>query len=323
MRNLKITLTLLTFFFLFPQPDNATMNYWRAHLNQTLLNITSEYDALMYGGKAITQIGQKFQEPSPAASFISPAFSDMFFKSDICFRFNQSTCYLPNSTWYQATRNGLNSMMMRCLEELSLLIQDDNSVINYTNPRFQAWFFIGVTDLYDGIQVLAGRASAPDVLSPLPLPHLTLSHLHTSPTQTAAEIFVTYSIEKYKTVQMVQLVLMIVCIVLAALYLYFILHPYLALQKDEVVKVAGLVSHAPQEVDVNGHAKRIMRRVGNPKPEGNKVQPTAAPDAVAAVGDGQGDEDRSVAGGGGEGGGKQEEDEPIKGFGGLRTNVRM
>ncbi len=157
------------------------MNYWRAHLNQTLMNITSEYDALMYGGKAITQIGQKFQEPSPAASFISPAFTDMFFKSDICFRSNQSTCYAPNSTWYQATRNGLNSMMMRCLEELSLLIQDDNSVISYKNPRYQAWYYIGITDLYDGIQVrvLAGHASAPDVLSPLLLPFLTTIHTST------------------------------------------------------------------------------------------------------------------------------------------------
>ncbi len=265
------------------------MNYWRAHLNQTLLNITSEYNALMYGGKAITQIGQKFQEPSPAASFISPAFSDAFFKSDICFRFNQSTCYLPNSTWYQATRNGLNSMMMRCLEELSLLIQDDNSVVNYTNPRFQAWYYIGITDLYDGIQ-------------------------------TTSEVFVTYSTQKFKTVQTVQLVLMIVCIILATLYIYLILRPYLALQKIEVLKVAGLVSHVSQEVDVNGHAKRMMRKVGNPKPESNKVQPTAA-DAAAADDEGKDDEDPSVAGGS-EGGGQQEEDEPIKGFGNLKTNVK-
>ncbi len=290
------------FFLLPPQPDNATMDFWRARLNVTLLNITSEYNALMHGGKAVTQIGQKFQEPSPAASYLSTAFSDMFYKSDICFRFNQSTCYDANSTWYHSTRNGLNSMMIRCLEELSHLVQDDNSVVNYTNPQFQAWYYIGVTDLYDGLQ-------------------------------TAAEVFINYSNQKYKTVMTAQLVLMVSSVFLAALYLLFILRPYLALQKDEVVKVAGLVSHCPREVDVRGHAKKIMRMVGTPQQQllGNRVQPvTSATDAAAVSSDddgGKGEEDHNAEGGGSGGSGQlqqqqqEEDEEPVKGFGRLKFNV--
>ncbi|GAX73197.1 hypothetical protein CEUSTIGMA_g650.t1 [Chlamydomonas eustigma] len=221
--------------------SDVSKNYWKAELVQSITNMTSEYNALMYGGNSVTQTNQMFQQPSPASTFVSASFSDLFFVDNECFRFNQSSCYTVNSTWYEATHHGLNSMMIRVLDELTLLTQDANPNITYTNPRFVAWYSIGVTDLYDGLQ-------------------------------TSSQIFVNYGMTKYKGVQLMQIVLLIVCIVLAAMYLYWVLRPYLALQSDEVIKVAGLVSHVPHEVDARSHAKKVLRLM-SAAPKKSKVQP--------------------------------------------------
>lgn len=51
-----------------------------------LNNLESEYETLLYGGIATSQASDHFQQAAPAAAFILPAFSDMFFKSTACMR---------------------------------------------------------------------------------------------------------------------------------------------------------------------------------------------------------------------------------------------
>jgi hypothetical protein len=74
-------------------------------------------------------------------------------------------------------------------------------------------------------------------------------------------VHVSFSISQYKQVETLQLVLLILSVLLSAVYLVFVLRPYLALQRDEAVKVAGLISHAPNEIDVTSHVKRVLRQV--------------------------------------------------------------
>eukprot|EP00955_Chlamydomonas_euryale_P107447 365767-Chlamydomonas_euryale.AAC.13 len=66
------------------------------------------------------------------------------------------------------------------------------------------------------------------------------------------------SLRPWLPLQIIALVLLLVCILP---YLFFVLRPYMRLHVAQVKRVAGLLSHAPTEVDVHGHAKRVIRRI--------------------------------------------------------------
>lgn len=112
---------------------------------------------------------------------------------------------------------------------------------------------IGIADLYDGLA-------------------------------SAAQLFVDYSISRYKQVEQLQLILLIILVCIIFLYILFVLRPYLALHHAEVFKVAGFVSHTPQEVDIHSHVRRVLRHGLAPKKK--KIDPgmsTEDPNADAQM----------------------------------------
>lgn len=115
------------------------------------------------------------------------------------------------------------------LERLSIPLKSLNPT---TYGRYNALYYIGDSDLYDGLQ-------------------------------SSAQAYVSFTISAYNAVEMLQLILLILSMLLSAAYLYFVLRPYLALQRDEAVKVAGLISHVPNEIDVTSHVKRVLRHAGS------------------------------------------------------------
>lgn len=52
----------------------------------------------------ITQANSHFQAVVPASAFISQQFSDNFFKSTECFRWDQENCAKPGTTYYEVSR---------------------------------------------------------------------------------------------------------------------------------------------------------------------------------------------------------------------------
>ncbi len=78
-------------------------DYWREQLKDCIANLTSEYDALLYGGISTTQVDDVFQYPAPAAAFMLPSFSHLFFKSTECMRKDKATCYPETSEWHEAS----------------------------------------------------------------------------------------------------------------------------------------------------------------------------------------------------------------------------
>jgi hypothetical protein len=104
----------------------AEKDRWRTEMTVTLNNLTSEYNALLYGGTSITQTGMLFQKPCPAAAFSSKALSAMFFNTKKCFR-TDGNCAPPNSTWYEVTHHGeltpIGSLFSQSHATLSLPLQ--------------------------------------------------------------------------------------------------------------------------------------------------------------------------------------------------------
>lgn len=74
---------------------------WRAVMSTEIGNLQSEYESLMYGGIARTQIGTVFARRVPASTFESTSIAADFFQEGRCFRLDQSKCYTPDSPYYE------------------------------------------------------------------------------------------------------------------------------------------------------------------------------------------------------------------------------
>ena len=95
--------------------------------------------------------------------------------------------------------------------------------------------------------------------------------------QTSSSFLVTYTQGHYKEAELLQLILLVIAVVLVVAYLCFVLRPYLAMQRGEVDRVAGLVSHVPHEVDALQHARRVLH------PKKNATQGSASNKIAASA----------------------------------------
>ncbi|GFR51631.1 hypothetical protein Agub_g13986 [Astrephomene gubernaculifera] len=201
---------------------------WRSVLSYELGNLENEYDTLLYGGTAITQNGSVFTHPVPSSTFESSSFSSNFFKEQRCFRWDQSQCYTEGSPYYEVTHHGLDVMMRRTISEMSLLVQDADADATYNGTRYTTIYMVGVKDLYEGLQ-------------------------------SSAQLFVDFMLSRYTNVKLLHTVLLAATIVLFILYALLILRPYRTAIEREAVRLAGILSHVPAEVDVLAHTRQVLR----------------------------------------------------------------
>ncbi|GLI70439.1 hypothetical protein VaNZ11_015349 [Volvox africanus] len=210
------------------QDDAISRALWRDMLNTEVRLFISEYDALMYGGTAVSQANSVFTHAVPPSTFASASFADAFFRTKRCFRYNQSLCAQPGSPYYEVTHNGLDAMVRRMITEMELLISDDDQDVKYNGSRWTYMYQVGTFDLYEGLQQ-------------------------------AAQLFVDYSISRYNEVTTLHTILLIATILLFAVYVVFVLWPHLAKLKADAARQSALLSHVPVEVDAVGHVKAIIR----------------------------------------------------------------
>mmetsp|Transcript_27632 Transcript_27632/g.60501 ORF Transcript_27632/g.60501 Transcript_27632/m.60501 type:complete len:2143 (+) Transcript_27632:192-6620(+) len=203
---------------------DAAKDLWKAKLASQITDLQSDYDTLMYGGVSITQQDSVYQEAAPASAFESSTFSYNFFKSKECMRWDKSTCFDQSSEYYEVTHNGLDTMFRRVVSELTLMTQDNNTDIMYNSSRYNLMYRVGAADLYQGLQ-------------------------------TSAQLYVDYSINRYAQVKAMFLILLLVLAFSEVAYVLLVLWPYLKEASAEALKVGGLLSHVPPEMDAAGHVR--------------------------------------------------------------------
>lgn len=125
-------------------------------------------------------------------------------------------------------------MMRRVINDMTLLAQEDNSALNIDNDLYNTMYYVGINDLYDGLQ-------------------------------TASDLFVSSSTSIYDTIRILQMVAVLAVFLLSAVYLLLVLRTYLQLQHHEVDQVAGLLSQVPNELDVPSHVKKVLADAANKK----------------------------------------------------------
>lgn len=71
---------------------------------------------------------------SPAAAFANQDFSNIFFLTTGCLRADQSKCYPESSTYYHITHQGLDAMVYRFIDEMTVFanLPDNMAFPNHT-----------------------------------------------------------------------------------------------------------------------------------------------------------------------------------------------
>ncbi|GIM12312.1 hypothetical protein Vretimale_15676, partial [Volvox reticuliferus] len=233
--------------------DKVTKGQWRDLLKEQIQLFEDEYNVLMYGGIAHSQMAGVFQEAVPASTFASVDFARAFFRSKRCFRWDQSLCLPPGHKYYEATHNGLDAMVRRVIQEMKLLSLDEDSDAKYNGTRYDYIHLVGGRDCYEGLQ-------------------------------TAAQLFVDYSIKRYNEVTQLHTILLGTTCGIFTLYTLLLLWPRLARIRGDAARQSALLSHVPPEVDVKGHVKMTFRRwVGRGEKRKSAHSAAASADAMAAA----------------------------------------
>ncbi|GIL50772.1 hypothetical protein Vafri_6912 [Volvox africanus] len=234
------------------QDDMDSKNVWRELLLNELELFAGEYDAVMYGGEPSSMAKSTFRRVVPAGTFASSSFSQAFFRSKGCFRYDQSTCFPPGHEYYEVTHNGLDVMVRRMLSEMNLLALDTDSDAVYNSSRYKFMAAVGANDLYEGLQQ-------------------------------AAQLFVDYSIARYNDVSMLHTVLLVVSVILVLGFFLLVLWPHIRLLLRDATRLGALLSMVPPEMDVRAHVRAVLRRAVGRSLRTTAAATTAATEATAAA----------------------------------------
>eukprot|EP00877_Chromochloris_zofingiensis_P013211 jgi/Chrzof1/8143/UNPLg00190.t1 len=203
---------------------------YRALLMDELKLLRQEYSALLYGGEVITYADVSFDRNAPAGAFANKEFAHLFFKTTRCLRQDQTGCFKPGTQYYEITHTGLDAMVTRFIEEMTLFskLPDD---LAYTNATSYDYIInVGGHDMYDGLE-------------------------------TATTMFVTYTISRFEEVKQLHVILLVSFCGLLVCYGVLLFRPYVARLLSESKAIAGMLSQLPAEVDVEGHVKHVLLNI--------------------------------------------------------------
>ncbi|WIA20263.1 hypothetical protein OEZ85_006098 [Tetradesmus obliquus] len=200
---------------------------YRQALYERALELQSEHNTLLYGGRIMLEANVSFDGTAPASLFQNPEVSDLFFRSRKCLRLDQSKCVPPGDENYDITMGGLDSMLGKFTDMQMMLCLAPDSMINPDHPAYLFASKIVAGDVYDGLA-------------------------------TAADVFVHWPIKRLEQVKQLHIILLAASLACMLLYFIALYRPYLAQLRHDDKAIVGLLSQLPAEVDVEGHVRAVL-----------------------------------------------------------------
>ncbi|WIA17635.1 hypothetical protein OEZ85_014441 [Tetradesmus obliquus] len=135
-------------------PDAASMALRKQQTVQRLRDMQRDYTSFLYGFDALGP----GEEPDDLTTYQAAVFQNadlahVFFRTTDCLRKDQAGCYPVGHPFYDVSRNGLDAMATRFMQETQLLLADDPRDINVSNARLRYIWQLGRNDLFDGMQL--------------------------------------------------------------------------------------------------------------------------------------------------------------------------
>ncbi|KAK9807619.1 hypothetical protein WJX72_004477 [[Myrmecia] bisecta] len=118
------------------------LTYFRERLTNESQALYDSHLALLYGPLDAT-VGAQIH--------LTPQQSSLFFTTGDCIREDQSTCYNTTHPFYQATHQGLDTLMLAYYRKAQMLAKDAPAALTPLNERFLFIWEAGGIDLHDGL----------------------------------------------------------------------------------------------------------------------------------------------------------------------------
>lgn len=191
----------------------------QAEMRGKLHIFSQEYNALLYGGKGIPEVASGFDQATQPVLFFDAATTNYIFYNTECLRVDQSTCLDFSSKYYEVTRTGLHVLVMRFIEEVTLLSNDDLRDVHPNSSRYDYIWRVASYDMFDGFF-------------------------------TASSMFSTYCLKRYSLMHTMHLVLLAASFFVFGLFVLGFLRPRVQEIHSDSRVVVGLLSLLPNEADI-------------------------------------------------------------------------
>ncbi|GLC67719.1 hypothetical protein PLESTF_000598300 [Pleodorina starrii] len=212
--------------------------------------LKAEWEVMLYGANASQATDPHFALARRGVAFELGAATDTLFSAGVeCWTPNKADCYPPSHPYSAVVYRGLNAMMQRFFVEADLLLRDSPSAWSLNSSRLDYLFHEGTGNLHWAMY------------------HLTEVHLDSV-------------VALYTRVEVFHVVVFVLSWLLAGLFLFGMLRPFMGHTQRETERIAEMLSQLPADVDVEGLLNKalISIKVGDQRASGrNRVVPLAAP----------------------------------------------
>lgn len=247
------------------QTTNADKAAVLPYLLEKIDSWQGEFEALIFSPSG-SQLNDPHFNSVGNFTFRSKQDQSLFFRSRTCFRNGgirfEGSCFEEGDPYYEISHMGLAAMIERSLEEATVLTRDSYSDLNLSSHRLDYLYRVGLQDLGDALYTNGVNAKA-------------------------------YSLKLLENVLIMNIVLLVVSVLLAFFFLFYMVMPHVGRTTKESKRIAELLSQLPPDMDVEGLVQQAIRRGGGVNTEqGIKGKDTSeAPFGTAA----QQDEDAAAS----------------------------
>ncbi|KAG2440500.1 hypothetical protein HYH02_010378 [Chlamydomonas schloesseri] len=259
------------------QSNDTAKELLRPVLSAELQALEREWGVVLYGANETLRADRRFRLSYKNTAFNGQRLSFLQFRVNRCLEqelagslamdipaIEEGVCLTPNSSFYAATSHGVGFMVDRFLEDgwYMARLPPASIDINSTHLRYIAEEGQGNVEL--GMDTVADSLLA---------------------TVQAA----------FKRVELLQIFSLVVSWLLAAVFIFLQLRPFVASNRVETQRIARMLSELPPDVDIEGLVTKVLLATGNAGRGGGAAAAAATAHAVAAAGTSGGEAGGSAA----------------------------
>ncbi|GIL43535.1 hypothetical protein Vafri_1240, partial [Volvox africanus] len=226
-------------------------------LENEVLALKWEWEVMLYGANSTQATDPHFALARRGIAFeMGPATDTLFSSGVTCWMPDAADCYPPNHSYAAVVYRGLNAMMQRFFLEADLMLRDSPSAWNLNSSRLDYLFHEGTGNLHWAMM------------------HLTSVHLDSV-------------VALYMRVEVFHVVVFVLSWLLAGLFLFGMLRPFMGHTQRETERIAEMLSQLPADVDVEGLLNKALisikgeavaaHRGGDQRTGRNRIVPLSAP----------------------------------------------
>ncbi|GIL98955.1 hypothetical protein Vretimale_4181, partial [Volvox reticuliferus] len=218
-------------------------------LESEVMALKWEWEVMLYGANSTQATDPHFTLARRGIAFeMGPATNTLFSSGVTCWLPDPADCYLANHSYAAVVYRGLNAMMQRFFLEADLMLRDSSAAWHLNSSRLDYLFLEGTGNL-----------------------HWAMLHL--------TDVHLASVVALYMRVEVFHVVVFVLSWLLAGLFLFGMLRPFMGHTQRETERIAEMLSQLPADVDVEGLLNKALISIkgADQRTGRNRVVPLSVP----------------------------------------------